>query len=43
MEKFTTAKGFNTVLGSLENLPIENAFYAYDAENSETIILEVNN
>ena len=40
---FLSAKGFTTDLDYLENIPIANVLYAYDAANDETIILEVNN
>ena len=40
---FLNAKGFTTNLGYLDNIPIANVLYAYDAANDETIILEVNN
>ena len=33
MGKFITARDFTTYLGSLENIPIANILYSYDAEN----------
>ena len=38
---FITIERFTTALGFIENIPIVNVLYAYDAENSKTIILEV--
>ena len=43
MGKFITAKVFTTDLGFIENIPIVNVLYDYDAANGETITLEENN
>ena len=43
MGEFITAKVFTVALGSIENLPIVNFAYVYDAENDERIILEEEN
>ena len=41
--KVVNASGFSPSLGSLSNLPIVNALYAYDTYDGQTFILENNN
>ena len=41
--KFISANRFTMALFYLENPPIANVLYAYDAENDETIIVGENN
>ena len=41
--KTVTATGFTTSLGSVSNLPIVNAVYAYDSAEGEVLLLECNN
>ena len=43
MRNFITEKVFTTALGSLDNFSTASILYAYDAANSEIIILEENN
>lgn len=43
VDKFVTAGGFSTSLGSIPDLPIANVLYAYDADDSKTYIIECNN
>ena len=41
--KTVSASGFSPSLGSLSNLPLVNAVYAYDAQDGTVILLENNN
>ena len=41
--KTVNATGFSSALGSLNNLPIVNALYAYDTHEGQTLIIENNN
>ena len=41
--KIVNATGFSSSLGSIDNLPIVNAIYAYDYPNGDTILLVVDN
>ena len=41
--KTVTATGFTASLGSVSNLPIVNAVYAYDSAEGEVLLLECNN
>ena len=43
MGKSVTASGFCSFLGSLTNLPLVNAIYAYDMEDGTTVLLKCNN